>query len=50
MHITMYMFIADEAKLFWALDIWLIDLVLQCINSMSSNPVEGDTKFVSLKI
>ena len=50
MHITMYMFMADEAKWFWALDIWLSDLVLQCINGVSSNPVEGDKKFVSLKI
>ena len=46
----MYMFIVDVAKWFWALDIWLSDVVLQCINGVSSNPVEGEQKFVSLKI
>ena len=45
--LKLYFYIADVAEWSRALDIRLKRLVLQCINGMSSNPVEGRTKFVS---
>ena len=48
--LKLYFNIADVVERSRALDIRLKRLVLQCISGVSSNPVEGRTKFDSSKI
>ena len=47
--LKLYFYIADVAEWSRVQDITAKRLVLQCINGVSSNPVEGRTKFCQLK-
>jgi hypothetical protein len=46
--LKLYFYVADVAE--WSTGHEAKELVLQCINSLSSNPVEGEPKNVSSKI